>query len=91
MGSLDKSKGRTNIRYSLVFLQVEEGDAVAVAGEGVLGDDRDVVGSQVQVSETVQTPQCITGDLVEVVVAKSQVLEVFFKNKLVSTNFIMKY
>lgn len=31
-------------------------------------------------SEAVQTPQCIAGDLVQVVVTKSQVLEVFFKN-----------
>ena len=63
--------------YLHILLQVEEGDGVPVAAEGVLDDVGDVVGAQVEVSQAVQRPQRLRRDLVQAVVAQTQVLQVF--------------
>lgn len=63
-------------QYSRIFLEVQEGDGVAEAGEGVVRDEGDVVDAQVKVPQAVQPAERVAGDLVELVVAEAQVLQV---------------
>lgn len=65
------------LENSLVFLQIQKRDRIAETRERVLGDVRYVVALQVQMSEPVQAPERFTRDRVQVVVAQSQVLEIF--------------
>lgn len=64
------------MRFLPILLQVEEGDGVTEADEGVLRNDGDVVGPEVEVPESVQRPESVARDLVQVVVAETQVLQV---------------
>lgn len=64
-----------------IFLQVEEGDGVTEADEGVLRNDGDVVGPEVEVPQSVQRPESVARDLVQVVVAQTQVLQVLYTQK----------
>lgn len=59
-----------------ILLQVEEGDGIPKADERILRNDGDVVGPEVEVPESVQRPESVAGDLVQVVVAQTQVLQV---------------
>lgn len=67
--------------HLLVLLQVQERDGVPEADEGVLVDGRDVVRAQVQVPKTVQRPQCLARDPVQVVIAEAQILQIFCKGR----------
>lgn len=68
-------------RNLLVLLQIKKGDGVPVAGEGILGDDANVIRPEVQMAQPVQSPQGLSWNGVDVVVAEAEVLEVFCKSK----------
>jgi hypothetical protein len=61
-----------------IFLQIQEGNGISVASEGVLANVGDVVGAQVEVAQPVQRPQRLGRDLVQAVVAQAEVLQVFW-------------
>lgn len=65
-------------RNSLVFLQIQERDGVSVAQEGIFRDVADVVGSQVEVTETMKWSQRVTGDLMQVVISQAEILKIFW-------------
>jgi len=70
-----------------ILLQVEEGDGVTRADKGVLRNDGDVVGPEVEVPESVQRPESVARDLVQVVVAQTQILQVLCAKTQKKFNF----
>lgn len=59
-----------------ILLQIEEGDGIPKADKRILRNDGDVVGPEVEVPESVQRPESVAGDFVQVVVAQTQILQV---------------
>lgn len=77
--AFSRSLSRCNSRNSLVLLQVQERDGVAESDECVFGDVADVIGSHVEVTESVQRSQGFARYLVQVVVSQTQILKIFYE------------
>lgn len=66
--------------YTHVLLKVQKGDGVAVSQKGILSYVTNVIRPQIQGSQPMQSLESLTWYGVKVVVAKSQILQIFCRN-----------